>query len=387
MSAVINDFLRRSLKKVSGKAQPLTVVQGNEGGDMDSIVGSIYLAMLFDKQPKFGFENPVPVLNFASEDFRLRNDVAHLFKELGIDASLLPSVQKGQPSDNFLDLSTVSASLVLHDHNKLRENQSRYATNVVGVVDHHFDEKEYLETTSRLRILRTVGSACTLVSEMYRECGEEVPCPTLLVAPIVLDTVNFEPAQKKVTPADIAAYEWLCGMEGCAARDATAFFEKLVKWKDDVLNLTVPEILRRDYKQFSFKANTSSGLMVVGTSSVPCSCQELESHFTTEVIVKETAAYVKLEKVDVLTFVFSGMVEGRHARGIAFCATPEVLAVFRPFISGSPDGVVFTKISEARLDDGSYVYASYSLSDASVSRKKLAPALSKFLADGTRSFL
>ncbi|AYU75542.1 acidocalcisomal exopolyphosphatase, putative [Leishmania donovani] len=387
MSGVINDFLRRCLKKVAGKVQPLTVVQGNEGGDMDSIVGCIYLAMLFDKQPKFGFENPVPALNFPQEDFGLRNDVANLFKELGVDASLLMSVQRGQIAHNFVDIAALNASVVLYDHNKLRENQSDFASRVVGVVDHHFDEKQYLETTSKLRLLRTVGSACTLVTELYRECGEDVVCPTLLTAPIVLDTVNFEPAQKKVTPEDIAAYEWLHAKEVADTAAAAALFEKLSKWKDDVLTLSVPEILRRDYKQFSFKARTQKGVMSTGTSSVPCACKQLEAHFSVDLIVAEAAKYVEQHQLDVLILAFAGKVGGKHTREVAFCAKTDVISFFAPFVAEAPDGVSFTMITKCQTVDGSYEYASYSLSDPSVSRKKLVPALSEFLAEGTRSLL
>ncbi|CAJ1015628.1 putative DHH family/DHHA2 domain containing protein [Leishmania utingensis] len=387
MSGIINDFLRRCLKKVAGKVQPLTVVQGNEGGDMDSIVGCIYLAILFDKQPKFGFENPVPVLNFPKEDFGLRNDVAKLFTELGIDASLLMSVQRGQFADNFIDIAALNASVVLYDHNKLRENQSNLASRVVGVVDHHFDEQQYTDTAVKLRILRCVGSACTLITELYRECGEDVMCPTLLTAPIILDTVNFEPAQKKVTPEDIAAYEWLHVKESVEGTDAATLFAKLSKWKDDVLGLSVPEILRRDYKQFNFKARTKKGVMSTGTSSVPCTCKQLEGHFSVNMVVEEAAKYMEQHQLDVLVFTFSGQASGKHSREIAFCAKPDTMSVFASFVTEAPSGLSFTKITKCPTADGSYEYTSYSLSDPSISRKKLVPVLSEFLAEGTRSLL
>ncbi|KAG5512527.1 hypothetical protein GH5_08494 [Leishmania sp. Ghana 2012 LV757] len=387
MSGVINDFLRRCLKRVAGKVQPLTVVQGNEGGDMDSIVGCIYLAMLFDNQPKFGFENPVPALNFPREDFSLRNDVMKLFEEVGIDASLLLSVQRGDAVDNFVDIASLNASVVLYDHNRLRENQSDFASRVVGVVDHHFDEQQYLDTAAKLRMLRSVGSACTLITELYRECGEEVICPALLTAPIILDTVNFEPAQKKVTPEDIAAYEWLHEKEGDAGTDSATFFAKLSKWKDDVLTLSVPEILRRDYKQFNFKARTQKGVMTTGTSSVPCACMELEAHFSADVVVAEASKYMEQHQLDVLIFAFSGKLGGKHSREIAFCARPDTMSVFAPFVAEAPEGVSFTMITKSQTADGSYEYVSYSLSDPSISRKKLVPALCKFLAEGTRSVL
>ncbi|KAG5512288.1 hypothetical protein JKF63_07810 [Porcisia hertigi] len=385
MSGVINDFLRRCLQRVASKVQPLTVVQGNEGGDMDSIVGCIYLAMLFDQQQKFGFENPVPALNFPKEDFNLRNDVAKLFRELGIDASLLMSVQNGHSMDRFINIADLNASIVLHDHNKLRANQNHLASRVVGVVDHHFDEQQYLDTTATLRILGTVGSACTLVANLYRECGEDVPCATLLAAPIVLDTVNFDPAQKKVTPEDVVAYEWLREKEGADKADAAAFYAKLSMWKNDVLELSVQEILRRDFKHFNFEAKSKEGVMSTGTSSVPCACMEFEARFSAPTVLKEAAKYVEQHQLDVLILAFAGKVDGKHSRDIAFCARPDVIAVFAPFVADSPGRASFTQITKCQTADGMYEYVSYSLSDTSISRKKLIPALSEFLAEGTQS--
>lgn len=388
MASTINDFLQRCVAKVSDKVQPLTVVQGNEAGDMDSIVGSIYFAMLLEQCSKWGIVNPIPAVNFPLEDLVLRGDVAKLFQEVGVDTSLLLSVKKGLPSDRFVDLVALDADIYLYDHNKLTKNQSISESKVVGVLDHHADEKKYTDLTPRRRVIRTVGSACTLVAECYHLCEVDVPCPLLLDAPIVLDTVNFDSAQKKVTPEDVAMHQWLCRKIDDETFNATALYNKLAHWKNDVLSLTVAENLRRDYKRFDFATPSRKGVMITGTSSVPCSCQEFEKHYTVEQIVAATVKFIHEQELDVLVFAFAGKVDGKHSREVAFCATSDVMEVFEPFIADSSDGIVFSRLTESTSADKLFEYASYSSSDPAVSRKKLVPALRKFLAEGgARSLL
>lgn len=387
MSDVINDFLRRCVTKVSNKVQPLTVVQGNEGGDMDSIVGSIYFAMLMEQVDKWRVDNPVPAINFPLEDLVLRRDVVKLFEEVGIDASLIMSVQKGQSPDRYIDLAELDASVYLYDHNRLTSNQEAFDSKVIGILDHHADEKKYTDLAPRRRVIRTVGSACTLVAECYHICDREVPCPALLDAPIILDTVNFDPAQKKVTPEDTAMHQWLCRRIEDENYDTAAVYAKLAKWKNDVLSLTVAENLRRDYKKFDFPSS-AKGVMVTGTSSVPCACEEFEKRYEVKEIVEEAVKFIEQRKLDVLVFAFAGKVNGKHTREVAFCAEPAIMEILAPFIADSSDGITFTLMSEAVSSDKAYAYASYSLNDPAVSRKKLVPALRKFLAEGgARSLL
>lgn len=386
MSSVVNEFLARCIQRVSSRVSPLTIVLGNEGGDMDSIIGAIFLAMFFERSSVYQFANPVPLLNFPVEDFPLRNDVAKLFQNVGIDASLLMSSQMGEVRERFVDVATLNAEVVLYDHNRLRENQTSLSEKVVGIVDHHFDEKYYTDATSKLRVLKTVGSACTLVAELYRDEMLKVPCSELLMAPIVLDTVNFDPAQQKVTPDDVSVYKWLETSQCKKSSLSEKFFAQLSNWKNDVLSLTVSENLRRDYKCFPFPT-TEGTTLLTGTSSVPCSCQEFEKRYNVNSIVEATAVFIKSHKLDVLIFAFAGKIDGKHTREVAFCGTKNAVKIFAPFIDGCPDGVSFSKLSSGISSEGTFVYDSYSLSDFTVSRKKLVPALRQFLSKGTLSLL
>lgn len=88
VSSSINEFLRWCLNRAATTVGgSLVVVMGNEGGDMDSIIGSIYLAMLFNTQKWSKFGPAIPILNFPAGEMPLRNDVVHL---LNNNASTIP---------------------------------------------------------------------------------------------------------------------------------------------------------------------------------------------------------------------------------------------------------------------------------------------------------
>ncbi|EPY31495.1 acidocalcisomal exopolyphosphatase [Strigomonas culicis] len=352
---------------------------GNEGGDMDSIVGSIYLAYFFEHSRKYKIQNPVPAINFPLEDLPLRNDVNNFLKELGIEASNLITLVKSNEGC-FCDINT--AKLVLYDHNKLIDAQQCGCNNVIGVVDHHFDEQLYVDQTKDLRIIRTVGSASTLVAELYRDEDMTVPCPILLSAPIIQDTVNFEPAQKKVTPADVSVYEWL--EKGFTEKiDPKALHKKLSKWKNDVLSLTVEQNLKRDYKNFNYDVHVLKKKLSTGISSVPCSYFEFEEAYTLDGIFNSCQKYYKDKDLESIIIAFAGKRNGVHSRQIAFFAPNDAMNCFLSYARSEPSNIKFTEIGKKESTPFSLI--AFSLSDPAVSRKRLAPSLAAFLEKGESS--
>lgn len=384
MSAAVNEFLKKCAARVANKSERFTVVLGNEGGDMDSIIGSIYLALLLDSCEKFHLQPVVPAVNFPLDELPLRNDVQKIMEELNIDASLLSSVHPS--SKNFLDLGREELPIVLYDHNKLKADQGQFGKQVAGIVDHHFDEKEYTEQTQQLRVIRTCGSACTLVAEMYREAGFAVPCPDLLLAPIILDTVNFEEAQKKVTPQDVEMYKWLCSEAKLSNHDHTAVFKKLSAWKNDIFCLTVEQNLKRDYKFFAFPCSTYGKPLNCGIASVPCSYAEFEEQYSLARITEDCKMFAKNNALDTVMIAFAGKKDGVHSRQVAFCAKEPCFSIFRDYATSAPGEVQFTETVTADLPEN-FFFVAYSLSDPAVSRKRLVPSLTNYLKDGRRSSL
>lgn len=91
---MINSFLSKCIRRATEQMSKVTVVMGNEGGDMDSVVGSLYLAMFFEKCETYKVKNAIPVINFPHSDLRLRNDIYMLLAQYGVDTNLLMSICK-----------------------------------------------------------------------------------------------------------------------------------------------------------------------------------------------------------------------------------------------------------------------------------------------------
>ena len=160
---------------------------GNDAGDLDSLVSSIALA---DWQPVGGCDGRplwLPVVPFAREDFRLRQDACLLFRHVGLDFDDLGAPQ------HLLHLDEVDPALAarwrnagglglaLVDHNVVVAGvASALGERVVAVYDHHNDEKRHLELPAGDDALSAmlggrpparivdpaVGSTCSLLAEL-----------------------------------------------------------------------------------------------------------------------------------------------------------------------------------------------------------------------------
>nr|CCD12410.1 unnamed protein product [Trypanosoma congolense IL3000] len=377
MSSIINEFLKRSAQHIARKRNLLFVL-GNEAGDMDTVVGSIYLAMYLEKTNTFGVDCCIPVLNFEKEDLPLRQDVVKLFSRHGISTEHLRTIKGQVGATGFIDLKQLNFSVVLYDHNKLPPDQCFLMESVVGIIDHHVDEGLYVEQTARLRRIEKTGSACTLVTELFQEGGLEIPCPDLLLAPIVVDTVNLDPSQKRVTERDIAATKSLVTQSNYNDY-ITTLFKDLMAWKQDIHGLTVPQHLRRDYKGFEFPfKNNGENVLRVGISSVACRFDELLSDHDVGTFASSCIDFIETRTIDALLLVFAGEREpGSYCRQLAFFAKDDALRALLTFCKRPTDGVEFKAIETKSI--GGWVLAAYELSDPSVSRKRLVPSLGNFL--------
>jgi len=257
-------FLRRSPAHLAADA-PLLVL-GNEAADLDSIVCAIthaFGAHVLQGRPA------VPLINIPRAELSLRPEVRWLLDDLRLPTAALTFTDD-------VDLSALearpNAGVVLVDHNLLCPSQEHLGGLVRGVIDHHADEGRYVDQCADCRVIRPVGSAATLVAERLLAAPAFQPHLTpplakLLLAPILLDTVNLDPAHHKVTPADEAmAAALLTMLAGPAPADRdrarSSLFEMLQKEKQNTSRLSLDDSLRRDFKTFTF------GGHAVGIASV-----------------------------------------------------------------------------------------------------------------------
>ncbi|KAJ3409935.1 Exopolyphosphatase [Chytridiales sp. JEL 0842] len=239
--------------------------------DLDSMVSALAYAYLrqTNHPPTSAPRSYIPLISIPSSDFSLRSEAVYAFSSSFPTSSIVPDLV-------FLDhisLPNLAAhhdlKFILTDHNKLPPSLECYADRVEGIIDHHKDEKMHLDAA--VRIIEPVGSATSLV---VRECAkleddseflDEELCK-LLLAPVLLDTINLQPEMQRVTPTDTFAAERLLNMlvsaideevELCMSGESDrqrksytdSFFKELQDAKFDCSSLTSLDLLRKDYKE------------------------------------------------------------------------------------------------------------------------------------------
>ncbi len=229
------------------------IVVGNEAADLDSIVSSIiygYLRSLLEPQRVV-----VSILNIPRADLNLRLDAVYLFHEAGIKVEDL--VFRDEVA---VDALAERAHLVLVDHN--RPSACFASFQVTGILDHHHDEGMYPLTDPHL--IEPVGSTATLVGREFLASGLPVDqdFALLLVGTILLDTVNLEERAGRVTDTDRKVAERLLPL---IQQDRQQLFTVIRQAKFNLLGLSTHDLLRRDYKEYSFAH------LRCGISSVPLS--------------------------------------------------------------------------------------------------------------------
>jgi len=123
---------------------------------------------------------------------------------------------------------------------------------VVAVVDHH----KIGDITTNNPILfnaQPVGCTCTVLNEMYKMRGIEIPkdIAGAMLSAILSDTVNFK--SPTCTDADKAAVADLKVVAG--VDDTDALFMDMLKAKSAVDGVPCKDLLFRDYKDFDMKGN------------------------------------------------------------------------------------------------------------------------------------
>ena len=127
--------------------------------------------------------------------------------------------------DELIPLQVSITEICLIDHNKIDSQQAVQLgldskSKVTLVYDHHFDNNAYPESQLKEKIVKFIGSACSIVAIKMKEDAHLFSEDDLtgdknfayfFAAAVVLDTYNFKPALKnsKWQVEDFTAYEWL----------------------------------------------------------------------------------------------------------------------------------------------------------------------------------
>lgn len=251
------------------------IIVGNDAGDADSIVSAVTLAFI---------EQATPIVSIPKQSFvNERPETNLLFRLAGIQAA----ADELLFIEDLILMNSDAASrldFTLIDHNVLNHVLDRFKdkANVIEILDHHEDERQYLETCSGDdrtvafdQGVALVASSCTLVAERLKKLSDNSDpvypesIGTLLLGVILIDSVNMDESVGKVTQRDrdavnnlIEHTDWsfsesksyiVVDNNGTVTVDTNALFEVLQRAKYETSfwsAIPVDRALAYDYKEF-----------------------------------------------------------------------------------------------------------------------------------------
>lgn len=277
---------------------------------------------------------------------------------------------------------------VLIDHNVMQgELGNAYGSHVVGTIDHHQDEGTVPQDCEP-RIIRTSGSCASLVVDYFKGSWDalllssppsfwgdaeavgakswDAEVAMLALAPILIDTTNLTDTAR-VTPGDVDAVQYLeqkagfgvvaaeedrdeeeAGRVYCYDRDA--YFQAISKEKGDIDELSLKDILRKDYKQWT---ETEHEPVSLGICSVVKSIGYLISRAESRVLfLEDLHHFAKERQLSVIAVMTTPIFEGALTRELLVWGVDErgVEAVKR-FETSSRDLLGLGKWDLGVLDD------------------------------------
>ncbi|KAG7449604.1 DHH phosphoesterase [Guyanagaster necrorhizus] len=251
------------------------MVMGNEAGDLDSIASSVGFAWLSSLS-----NTTVPYIQINKEDLALRAENLYALQLAGID----------NPQEQLLLANNLasytpfpSARFGLVDHNRLGSLFVSDAARVEAVIDHHEDEHLYLDIADP-RIVAPAGSCSSHVANL---CPFNLPreIATLLLCAILIDTNGLKPSGKAVQADRDAVLRLLPSARlelpssfSSASTDGLHDIPSIISLssvlatkKADVSHLSARDLLRRDYKEYTYTLqwHPDKPTVKVGLSTVP----------------------------------------------------------------------------------------------------------------------
>ncbi|KAK3115905.1 Exopolyphosphatase [Teratosphaeriaceae sp. CCFEE 6253] len=285
---------KRRLQQAIQDRGTASFVVGNESADLDSITCALVYGYLQSSRPQARRDNAVtiPVANLPAADLALRPELTALLRHAGIKPGELITLDDlgGLP----MPLSKTDWTLV--DHNALTGVLAQhYASSTTAVLDHHDDESA-VQSDASPRMIEKAGSCNSLVINYLRatwddlsstsssvgaanaQCSDGVTddaaytstwdaqVAKLALGSILIDTHNMTD-ETKVTEHDKKAVRYLEARVNASPKygkdyERKTFFNEISAAKSDLDGLSLTDVLRKDYKQWT------EGRLTVGIASV-----------------------------------------------------------------------------------------------------------------------
>ena len=355
----LKNFLKQAQLLVANNTFKKVVV-GNESADLDSIISANLLAYAYFKM---GDELIIPLINCNKEDYKLRTESYGLLKRYDIDENDLIFIDS---IDDSLINNPNNIEVIIVDHNKLPDNLRAWDNSVISIFDHHQDIEMY--SNAKPRIFETIGSCSTLVAQFILDKqasifkNEEIAI--LNIAPILVDTVNLDQEQGRVTEKDSEVFNKL---KVFTSTDVQKLFMDLQIMKSDVSTLDSRDLLRKDYKQWTKPSFT------YGMSSVPLSINDWLQKDSK--ITSACEAYMQENSLNLL-LVMTAYVNDGFNRELIIIA-PDFIFLDKFYIMLNNAGLGLSNYSVELKSDKAIL----TLNQAGLgfSRKKIQPLIEDFL--------
>ncbi|CCD24651.1 exopolyphosphatase NDAI_0D03370 [Naumovozyma dairenensis CBS 421] len=314
------------LPKIIGSTMNLNIVYGNESADFDSITSAIsyaYFSYIHHGYQK-GINPIIPIINIPRLELKLRKDVMIALDKMSINEDTLFFMDD---LDKWEDIHKGKVSARLVDHND-QPKQQYGVDKVTGIIDHHFDQKNFLD--AKPRIIRPTGSCTSLVfNYWYDMLGKSlekiIDIIPLCLGGILLDTSNLK---HKVEDPDLEAMAHL--KEGLIQYNETSlsnididsYYKELNHAKKDIRDFSVKDILCKDYKQFEFKTKNNVPI-VIGVASIVKSLDWLYKNISPDSSFKKQCVEFRNErKLTVLVLMTKKSDENGFKRELGIIPDP-----------------------------------------------------------------
>ena len=272
-------LLSRHYLRVGAPKPPrkLQIILGNTSCDLDSCIGSLITAYLisFNEILKMKSEEisekqlllepdrlSIPLLNTKSLTGK-----AEILEHLSNYSIALTSLSYFAPVS---DLGVKNMEITLFDHALLDPSQSELLPSVRRIIDHH----ELIQTPSSVEYHHSYcGSCISLAINLYYR--KQAFCELLnqfASAPLLIDTVFFNPDIKRFNHLDLEAYELL----SLTHENAKQIYKFLKKKRDNVeanLKLGIKGLFQKDYKCYE----------VIGQNKINFGCSSIPVNFKNQI--------------------------------------------------------------------------------------------------------
>ncbi|RPA86182.1 DHH phosphoesterase [Ascobolus immersus RN42] len=262
------------------------IVSGNTAGDLDTLCSSLLVTYLAPHPT-------LPLFPIESPDFVLRPELGYLLSTLSLPATALPTLDSLPINPKHV------TTLHLVDHNtpSLQLTSLFPHATVSHILDHHADEGDYKDISTRL--IEKAGSCSSIVTTFYKDRwkldGSALECALARcgLAALASDTDGLKNRVEQVDKDAKEIYDAVLAKGGQKV-DFAQLERTLREKKNDVAGLSVRDLLRRDYKEWFCKPGT------IGIASLPLSLGTVVAEKKNKAWIEGMTAYAKEKNLAVL---------------------------------------------------------------------------------------